>query len=88
MKRENKKQRYNNNKSESKNNANVVIIDDLFVFSDSYVENVNLSRDKTDWVVDSGTYAHATSRHDIFLTYETDDFGVIRTKNNRQANVI
>ena len=39
-------------------------------------------------MVDSGVSTHATSRRDLFSTYETYDFGVVRMGNNGQANVI
>ncbi|GAA0139832.1 hypothetical protein LIER_01302 [Lithospermum erythrorhizon] len=51
-------------------------------------QNVNLSCDEMDWVVDSGGSTHATSRHDLFSSYETGDFGVVRMENNGQASVI
>lgn len=39
-------------------------------------------------MVDSGGSTYATSRCDIFLTYETDDLGVVCMGNSGKANVI
>ncbi|WJX48823.1 hypothetical protein P8452_35337 [Trifolium repens] len=88
LKRENKKKGYNNDNKEGNNNEDVAIVDDFFIVCDGVVENVNLSCDDMDWVVDSGASTHATSRRDLFSTYETGDFGVVRMGNNGQANVI
>lgn len=55
-------------KNKGNNNRDVVIVGDFFVVCDSYLENVNLSCDEMDWVVDIGASTHATSRHDIFST--------------------
>ncbi|WJX13388.1 hypothetical protein P8452_03779 [Trifolium repens] len=88
LKRENKKKGYNNDNKEGNNNEDVAIVDDFFIVCDGVVENVNLSCDEMDWVVDSGASTHATSRRDLFSTYETGDFGVVRMGNNGQANVI
>lgn len=66
LKRENKKKSYNNNKKEGNNSKYVIIVDDFFVVCDSCVENVNLSCDEMDWVVDSDASTHATSRFDLF----------------------
>jgi hypothetical protein len=89
LKRENKKKGYNNNNNnEGNNNEDIVIVDDFFIVCDGCVENVNISCDEMDWVVDSGAFTHATSRRDLFSTYETGDFRVVRMGNNGQANVI
>ncbi|GAA0172767.1 hypothetical protein LIER_26524 [Lithospermum erythrorhizon] len=62
LKRENKKKNYNNDKKEGNNNEDIVIIHDFFDVCDGCVDNVNLSCDEMDWVVDSGASTHATSR--------------------------
>ena len=66
LKRENKKKGYNNDNKEGNNNEDVAIVDDFFIVCDGVVENVNLSCDDMDWVVDSGASTHATSRRDLF----------------------
>ena len=81
LKRENKKKNCND-KREGNNNEDISIVDDFFVVCDGCVENINLSCDEMDWVVDSGASTHATSRRDLFSTYEIGDFGVVRMRNN------
>lgn len=93
LKKENKNKYKNNNnnnndKREGNNNDNVAIVDDFLVVCDSVDENVNLSCDEVDWVVDSGASTHATSQRDLFSTYEAGDFGIVRMGNNDQAKVV
>ncbi|KAI5427010.1 hypothetical protein KIW84_032439 [Lathyrus oleraceus] len=54
----------------------------------SCVENVNLSCDEMDLVVDNGASTHAISRSGLFSTYEISDFGVVCRRNNGQVNII
>lgn len=88
LKRENKKTSCNKYTKECNNKGYVATVDDFFIVCDCCVDNVNLSYDDMDLVVDSGAYTHATSRRDLFSTYENTDFGVVHMGNNGKANVI
>ncbi|KAK9043650.1 hypothetical protein V6N11_071985 [Hibiscus sabdariffa] len=49
--------------------------EDLLVICDE--NSVNLARDKTSWMIDTGASVHVTSRMDFFTSYTPGDFGGI-----------
>ena len=60
--------------------------DDLLV---TYDENViNLACDETSWVIDTGASLHVTSRKELFTSYTSGDFGVLKMGNDGLVQVV
>lgn len=60
--------------------------DDLLILRDH--EFVNLVSDERKWIVDSGATLHVTPRNDLFTSYTSGDFGVLKMGNDGVYMVI
>ncbi|KAJ0865779.1 putative RNA-directed DNA polymerase [Helianthus annuus] len=93
LKKEKKKADYNNKKNNHKKDdggndtAEVnTATEEFFICCDDDV--VNITRDDSSWVVDSGATCHVTSQRDFFSSYTPGDFGVVKMGNNGLSKII
>ncbi|KAJ0754054.1 putative RNA-directed DNA polymerase [Helianthus annuus] len=93
LKKEKRKADYNNKKNNHKKDdggndtAEVnTATEEFFICCDDDV--VNITRDDSSWVVDSGATCHVTSQRDFFSSYTPGDFGVVKMGNNGLSKII
>ncbi|RDY09561.1 hypothetical protein CR513_06046, partial [Mucuna pruriens] len=60
--------------------------DDLVILRD--FESVNLVSDDSMWIIDSGATLHVTPKKELFTSYTSSDFGVLKMGNNGVSKVI
>ncbi|KAM0004298.1 putative RNA-directed DNA polymerase [Helianthus debilis subsp. tardiflorus] len=49
---------------------------------------VNIARDDSSWVVDSGATCHVTSQREFYSSYTPGDFGVVKMGNNGLSKIV
>ena len=51
-------------------------------------ESINLVSDESMWIIDSGATLHVTPRKELFTSYTSGDFGVLKMGNDGESKVI